>query len=132
MSKKTAIPRAIDVVTVLAPDTSLSGTLCFDTSLMIRGNFDGDIDAKGVLYIQEGATVRAGKVRASSIFVAGTVRGDLEALDKVELRPNAQVHGNVRSAKLRIADGVIFEGRCEMVRNGESFDPFAARSASSS
>ncbi len=129
MSKKSTMPRDVDIVTVLSPDTALAGNLSFESSLMIRGSFEGDIDAKGSLYIHEGATVVAGKVRASNIFVAGTVRGDIEAVDKVELRPNARVHGNVRSAKLRIADGVIFEGRCEMLRNGESFDPFAQKHA---
>jgi cytoskeletal protein CcmA (bactofilin family) len=55
------------------------------------------------------------------------VRGDLEALDKVELRSAAKVHGNVHSAKLRIADGVLFEGRCEMVKSSTAFDPFAIK-----
>jgi cytoskeletal protein CcmA (bactofilin family) len=93
---------------------------------MIRGRFDGDIDAKGALYIDEGASVNVGRIRAMSIIVAGSVRGDLEAVDKVEFRSSAQVRGNVRTAKLRIADGVLFEGRCEMVRDGAGFDPFAA------
>lgn len=127
MPKKPHATRGEDVVTVLAPDTSLSGSLSFDTSLMIRGSFEGDIDAKGVLYVQEGASVNAGKIRASNIYVAGTVRGDLEAVDRIELKPSAKVYGNVRSSKLRIADGVIFEGRCEMLRSAEAFDPFAER-----
>lgn len=125
MTRKTTLGRADDLATILGPGTSLSGTLRFESSLMIRGRFEGDIEAKGALYIDENATVTAGRVRAMSIVVAGSVRGDLEAADKVELRSTAQVRGNVRAAKLRIADGVIFEGRCEMVRNVDSFDPFA-------
>ncbi|PKL09814.1 MAG: hypothetical protein CVV51_01870 [Spirochaetae bacterium HGW-Spirochaetae-7] len=117
---------SVEVTTVLGALTSFSGTLKFDSSLMIRGRFDGDIDAKGALYIDEGASVNVGRIRAMSIIVAGSVRGDLEAVDKVEFRSSAQVRGNVRTAKLRIADGVLFEGRCEMVRDGAGFDPFAA------
>ena len=114
------------MTTVLGAMTSFSGTLKFDSSLMIRGHFDGDIDAKGALYIDEGAMVNVGRIRAMSIIVAGSVRGDLEAVDKVEFRSSAQVRGNVKTAKLRIADGVLFEGRCEMVRDGVAFDPFSA------
>lgn len=124
MARKTSLGRAEEIATILGPGTSLSGTLRFEDSLMIRGSFKGDIEAKGALYIDEHAVVDAGRVRAMSIVVAGQVKGDIEAADKVELKSSAQVRGNVRAAKLRIADGVIFEGRCEMVRNAESFDPF--------
>ncbi|MBN1520026.1 MAG: polymer-forming cytoskeletal protein [Spirochaetales bacterium] len=132
MSRKSTIAKAVDITTVLGPTTSLSGTLSFESNLMIRGQFEGDIDAKGALYIDEGATVNAGRIRAVSIFVAGSVRGNLEAADKVELKPNAQIRGNVRAARLRIADGVIFEGRCEMIRSSDAFDPFAAKAGSGS
>lgn len=127
MAKASIARNGAEITTVLGKGTMLSGTLRFETSLMIRGRFEGDIEAKGDLYIDEGAQVSAGKVKALSIVVAGAVRGDLEAVDKVELRSAAQVHGNVRSAKLRIADGVLFEGRCEMVKNSAAFDPFAAK-----
>lgn len=127
MPRQAAIKSGSDSTTVLGPTTSFSGTLKFDSSLMIRGKFEGDIDAKGALYIDAGATVNVGHIRAMSIIVAGSVRGDLEAADKVEFHSSAQVRGNVKTAKLRIADGVLFEGRCEMVRDGAAFDPFADR-----
>jgi cytoskeletal protein CcmA (bactofilin family) len=127
MAKASIARNGVEITTVLGTGTMLSGTLRFESSLMIRGRFEGDIEAKGDLYIDEGAQVSVGKAKALSIIVAGSVRGDLEALDKVELRSAAQVHGNVRSAKLRIADGVLFEGRCEMVKNSTAFDPFATK-----
>lgn len=127
MAKASIARNGVEITTVLGTGTMLSGTLRFETSLMIRGRFEGDIESKGDLYIDEGAQVSVGKAKALSIIVAGSVRGDLEAVDKVELRSAAQVHGNVRSAKLRIADGVLFEGRCEMVKNSAAFDPFAPK-----
>jgi cytoskeletal protein CcmA (bactofilin family) len=127
MAKASIARNGVEITTVLGTGTMLSGTLRFDTSLMIRGRFEGDIESKGDLYIDEGAQVSVGKAKALSIIVAGSVRGDLEAVDKVELRSAAQIHGNVRSAKLRIADGVLFEGRCEMVKNSVAFDPFSTK-----
>lgn len=124
MVKKPSATRSAEITTILGPGTTLTGTLSFESNLMIRGSFEGDIDAKGALYIDQGATINANKIKAMSIFVAGSVKGDLEAVDKVELKPSAQVRGNVRTSKLRIADGVIFEGRCEMINNREGFDPF--------
>jgi len=117
MPRQSAINRGLDITTVLGASTGFSGTLRFDSSLMIRGSFEGDIDAKGALYIDEGAVIKAGKIRAMSVLVAGSVTGDIEAADRVEFRASAQVRGNVRTARLRIADGVIFEGRCEMLQD---------------
>jgi cytoskeletal protein CcmA (bactofilin family) len=95
--------------------------------LKIDGNFEGEIDATGFLMIAEGAVVKARKIRASSIVIGGEVRGDLEAADKLEMLPTAKVHGNVRTSKLRIADGVIFEGKCEMIRDPSSYNPFSSK-----
>lgn len=132
MAKKSSIGRPEEIYTILGTETSLSGTLRFDSSLMIRGKFKGDIEAKGALYIDENAVVDAGTVRALSIVVAGNVSGRLEAADKLELKPGAQLRGNIRAAKLRIADGVIFEGRCEMIRHAESYDPFREKAETDS
>jgi len=132
MQKPSSMNHVSEIITVLGSSTSFSGTLTFDSSLMIRGHFDGNIDAKGELFIDEGASVDVGKMRAMSIVVGGSIHGDLEAADKIELRSSAQVRGNVKTVKLRISDGVLFEGRCEMVRDGDSFDPFAQKAQNGS
>lgn len=116
------------VATTLGAETSFKGTLSFRDSLRIRGNFEGDIDATGRLYIDGDATVSAGHIVATSVVIGGTVRGDIDAPDRVEMLPSAKVYGNVRTARLRIADGVVFEGACEMIREPDSFSPFAAGS----
>ncbi len=118
-----------EISTILGTETGFSGKLRFRDSLMIRGKFEGEIDAEGFLHIDEGAEVRAGLVRASSIIVGGVVHGDLEAADRIELLPSARVYGRIKTAKLRIADGVIFEGRCEMIRDPAGFSPFAPKPA---
>jgi len=116
------------IATTLGKETSFTGMLRFKDSLRIRGNFEGEIDAMGRLVIDADATVSARKIRATSVIIGGTVRGDIEAADRLELLPSAKVYGNVRTAKLRIADGVIFEGTCEMIRDPGAFNPFAAQS----
>ena len=36
-----------------------------------------------------------------------------------------QVFGNIRTAKLKIADGVVFDGECEMIRNPDKINIFS-------
>jgi cytoskeletal protein CcmA (bactofilin family) len=116
----------LHIATTLGKETSFSGTLRFKDSLRIKGKFEGEIDSMGKLFIDDDAVVNAHRIRASSVVVGGVVHGDIEAADRLEMLPSAKVYGNVRTSRLRIADGVIFEGKCEMIRDPASFDPFAA------
>jgi cytoskeletal protein CcmA (bactofilin family) len=113
------------IATTLGKETSFAGTLRFKDSLRIKGKFEGEIDAMGRLYIDADAIVNARRIRATNVVVGGTVRGDIEAADRLEMLSSAKVYGNVRTAKLRIADGVVFEGTCEMIRDPDTFNPFA-------
>lgn len=127
MAKTKAPDSAALAATTLGPETSFAGTLRFKESLRIRGKFEGEIEATGRLYIDEDAVVTARRIRATSVTVGGTVRGDIEAADHIEMLPTAKVYGNVKAAKLRIADGVVFEGACEMIRDPSAFSPFVPR-----
>lgn len=111
--------------TRLGSQTFLKGELKFDSSMRISGRFQGKISSGGFLYIEEGAEIEA-DLFVQDVVVGGTVRGNIEAQGMVEMLDSAKIYGNVRSAKLRIADGVIFEGRCEMIRKAESVDIFSS------
>ncbi|MBN1242588.1 MAG: polymer-forming cytoskeletal protein [Spirochaetales bacterium] len=125
MARKSSTSTRFPVATTLGEGTSFSGTLGFSESLRIAGKFEGEIDARGLLVVDERASVKARLVKASSVVVAGVVHADIEAADRVEMLSTARVYGNVRTARLRIADGVVFEGRCEMIRDSDAWDPFA-------
>jgi len=116
------------ITTTLGAETGFSGTLRFSNSLKIKGSFRGEIEATGRLYVDVDAMVEARRIVATSVVIGGTVRGDIEAPDRVEMLSTAKVYGNVRTARLRIADGVIFEGACEMIREPSTFTPFATQS----
>ena len=114
------------ISTTLGKETSFNGKLCFRESLKIDGKFEGDIESSGFLYIENGAFVKA-DIKVGSIVIGGIVRGNIEASEKLEMLSTGQVFGNIRTAKLNIADGVVFEGKCEMIKNSESIDIFSAK-----
>ena len=113
------------ITTVLGSETSFSGTMRFQRSLKIEGRFQGRISSSGFLFIEEGAEIDA-DVEVGSVVIGGTVRGNIIAADRLELLPTAQLYGDVRTAKLKIADGVVFEGKCEMIKETD-LDIFSAR-----
>ena len=104
------------ISTVFGKDTEFNGDLTFSKSLQINGSFDGDINSTGFLVIGEGATVKA-NIRAKTVILKGTVHGNVEATERLEIHPNGKLYGNIRTAKLRISDGVIFDGNCEMIKD---------------
>lgn len=110
--------------TRLGRDTRLEGTLRFRESVEISGVLTGKIIAEGFLSIRDGAEVRA-DIRARDIIVAGTVHGNIEATHRLEILETGRIYGNVRTAQFRVADGVIFEGKCEMIRDPDSVDVFS-------
>ena len=99
---------------VLGKTTSFSGVLKFGTTLRIQGRFKGTIEATGALIVDKDAVVEADRITVSSLTVYGTVSGAIFAVDKVDMMSGSQVRGNLKAARLRIADGVIFEGQCHM------------------
>ncbi len=113
------------ILTRLGTDTNLKGTLRFTESVEISGTLEGKIIADGFLYIKEGASITA-DIRARDIIVGGMVHGNIEATEKLEILATDKIYGNVRTARFRVADGVVFEVKCEMLRDSDTIDVFGA------
>jgi len=99
---------------VFGPSTSFNGFLKFSETLCIQGRFRGTIKAEGSLIVDKGAVVETDNIHVSSLIVHGTVSGNVYAADKVDMLSGAVIRGDVKATRLRIADGVIFEGQCSM------------------
>jgi len=102
-----------DVDTVLADDIDFSGTMKFKKSLMIKGKFDGKIDADGHLILGPNAIVKAA-IKAGIVTNYGKIIGNVEALQKIELFKGAELNGDVKTPDLIIESGCIFNGNCQM------------------
>jgi cytoskeletal protein CcmA (bactofilin family) len=112
------------ITTTLGRETEFSGTMRFRDSLKIDGSFSGEIVSAGFLYVEHGASITA-NIHVGSVVVGGTVKGNIEATEKLEMLATGKVFGNIRTAKLKIADGVVFEGKCEMIKNPQAVNVFS-------
>jgi cytoskeletal protein CcmA (bactofilin family) len=111
--------------TVLGSETSFRGTMRFDDSLKIDGYFEGKIESEGSLYIEKDAEVKA-TIKVGTIIVGGKVIGNIEASQRLEMLESGKIFGNIRTPNLKVAEGVEFDGECEMIRNPEDIDIFSA------
>ena len=112
-------------VVIFGNSTSFSGFLRFKESLCIQGKFRGTIEASGALIVDKGAVVEADHITVTSLMVYGTVIGAVHAMDKIDLFPGAEVRGDLTAARLRIADGVLFEGQCSMTGISKDVEIFS-------
>jgi cytoskeletal protein CcmA (bactofilin family) len=111
---KYEVKRKDSPVVTLGRETKFSGLLKFKETLRIQGQFKGTIEAGGELIVDKDAVVDADHINVDSLTVYGDVTGNVFAVDKVDLMSGAKVRGDIIAARLRLADGVLFEGQCSM------------------
>jgi len=125
MSQKKETDLEEEIKTTLGAQTVFRGTLRFRDSLKILGRCEGRIESPGALIIGKGAEVFA-EIKVGSLVVAGTVKGNVEALQQTEITSTGKIIGNLRTSQLRIEDGTVFEGKVEMLKNADALDIFLA------
>ena len=103
------------VDTTFDKQTDFDGDLKFDHSLKINGKFKGTIKTDGFLYVGKTADVVA-DIEAGIVILEGSVRGNIIARDRIEMMKTGKLYGDLDTAKLQIADGVVFEGNCRMIK----------------
>ena len=98
---------------ILAAGARWKGSLKVEDSARIDGVFSGEIDAKGTVYVSEGAEVDA-KIHAAFVVVSGSFKGEIRAERKAELMPTSRVSGEVMAKALSIHEGAILDGTVQM------------------
>ena len=104
-------------------------------------NVDGDVE--GTIESAEskvtiGATGRVqASVKAREVVILGQVQGNVEATDKVDIRREAKLVGDITTARISIEDGALFKGSIDIRKpepktTAASTQPATASSSSSS
>jgi len=120
MSGATAPPgsaKGAPDATTIAKGCTIEGSISASGDILIHGAFEGEIRGAARLVIAESGKVKA-QLRAMSIVVAGSVQGDVFAEDKIELKPSANLAGNITAPKILIQEGATFEGQVFMKNPG--------------
>ena len=96
----------------------IKGELNGSEDLTIEGHVEGTIQLKEhVLTIGPNGRIKA-QVFAKSVIVLGEVTGNVTASDKVDIRDNGSVDGDIISPRVAIAEGAHFRGSVDMQRKG--------------
>ena len=94
----------------------IKGELSGSEDLTIEGQVEGTIQLlENVLTIGPNGKIKA-QVFAKSVIILGSVTGNVTASEKVDIRDNGSVDGDIVSPKVAIAEGAHFRGSVDMQR----------------
>ncbi len=107
---------------------SVGGSAVLGKSVIVKGQIFGredltiDGEVEGTVELQEhrltigpnGKVVAT--VKARELVVLGTVHGNVETRDKVQIRRDAKLVGDIKTARIEIEDGAYFKGNIDIIR----------------
>ena len=99
--------------TIIGPSILINGKLSGDEDLTVRGRVEGELSLTKTLIVEPSGIVKA-NVQVRNAIISGVVVGNIAASDKVELKADCRVVGDVRAPRILIADGASFKGNVDM------------------
>ena len=95
----------------------INGQIHSKEDLFVDGDVEGTVEAPDhKLTIGPNGTVHA-TVKAREVIALGTIQGNVEAADKIEIRKEARLVGDIRTSRIIIEDGAYFKGSIDIVKH---------------
>ncbi|MEI6291252.1 MAG: polymer-forming cytoskeletal protein [Chloroflexota bacterium] len=101
------------ITSVLGPGVIWEGKLNGTGGVRIEGTFEGQISLRGLLVVGESGRVTCENIRATTVIVAGAVRGNITT-QKLEIRATGRVWGDVITTSFVTEDGAFLRGQIRM------------------
>ncbi|MFH1069407.1 MAG: polymer-forming cytoskeletal protein [Candidatus Glassbacteria bacterium] len=106
---------------VLGETTKVDGRLVFSGTMRIDGTIEGEVvgekkdSVRNTLIIGEKARI-SGDIHADTVINSGKVLGNVFASQRVAIHDPGELIGDVQTSELTVEEGVIFNGKCSMIR----------------
>ncbi|HUA59920.1 MAG TPA: polymer-forming cytoskeletal protein [Verrucomicrobiae bacterium] len=103
-------------VATIGKAVKVVGQIFSKEDLYVDGDLEGSVEAlEHKLTIGPNGTVHAG-IKAREVLALGTIHGNVEAAEKIEIRKDAKLVGDIRTARIIIEDGAYFKGSIDIVK----------------
>ena len=110
----------------------IKGEVTGSESLYIDGRVEGSINLAGNRVTVGRNGVVAANINAREIVVLGKVRGNLTASDRVDIRSDGSLTGDVVAARISIEDGAFFKGGIDIRKAGQKANGEDVKASASS
>ncbi len=99
--------------TLIAEGLSIDGDITCDEELTVQGSLRGKLTSTDQVNVIAPGVIEA-DLSAHSVSISGQVTGDITATARVDLQSGGRLIGDVKAARLTIADGASFKGNVDM------------------
>lgn len=98
----------------LGKNVTVKGQIFAREDLTIDGEVEGTIEChEHRLTIGPNARVQAG-LKAREIIIHGSIQGNVEAVDKIDIKKEAKLVGDIKTTRIVIEDGAYFKGSIDI------------------
>jgi cytoskeletal protein CcmA (bactofilin family) len=98
----------------LGAGLQIKGQITGTEDLQIDGKVDGPISLRGHELIVGATAQLTSEIHARQVIVYGKVIGNLHSRDRVDVKSDGSVIGDIATARISIEDGAQFKGRIEI------------------
>ncbi len=98
----------------------VEGKVFSDGDLQIDGTVDGPVSVEGKKLTVGPTAQLKSEIAAREVVVYGNVQGNVRAADRVEIRKDGSVNGNIITGRIMIEEGAHFKGKIEINRDKAS------------
>ncbi len=102
-----------DLNTIVGKGTYFEGALKVQSSIRVDGKLKGRLTTGESLVVGKEGEID-GEVAVKNAIIGGKVRGKIHASGRIVLEEKSLFHGELKTAKLVINEGAVFEGVCSM------------------
>ena len=106
------------VNSIIGEGTTLRGEFDLNGLLRIDGTFFGKVKTNGKVLVGKNGIAES-TIIAGTVIIGGKVRGEIIATDGITLLSTGEMVGTITTSHLVIEEGVIFDGKCEVVEDKE-------------
>lgn len=99
--------------TVIGPGITIEGEVTAEDEVVVSGVLKGTLQSEGAVTVESDGVVEA-DIGARAVSIGGAVTGNVTASERVDLLSGARLVGDVKAARLTIADGASFKGNVDM------------------
>lgn len=100
-------------LSLIGSGTVVEGKVTTEGSIRIDGTMVGDVFAKADAAIGPSGILK-GTLSAKNVSLAGKVKGTVIAGEKLILESKSALQGDIKSSKLVVDEGALFDGQCSM------------------
>jgi cytoskeletal protein CcmA (bactofilin family) len=130
VTKPVAVAATADQATI-GKSLVIKGEVTGSESLYIDGRVEGSINLAGNRVTVGRNGVVSANINAREIVVLGKVRGNLTASDRVDIRSDGSLTGDVVAARISIEDGAFFKGGIDIRKAGQKPNAEESKGAAS-